>query len=323
MHRASPPPPPAPALRASDFVVSGLETRHLRRLVEKGELTRIGPGVCVRNDIWSELSTTQQYVVTVYERVRRLDGAVCVSHWSAAAVWGLPVPDDWPEDVQVIDPSRRTSNRIATLHRRPGDLQAGDLVAWQGIAVTCPARTASDLALLGAFETAVLVFDQGLRLRLFTRDEVTDQLGRRPDAKRRRSARAALDFASEEAEYPGESFSRVGMAMRGIAEPVLQQPFFDEYGKIGHVDFWWAEGGIVGEFDGQWKYTDERWLKGRTPADAFRDEKRRQARLEAHPLVRRVVRWDYPVARNADELARRLRAAGVPDSRPGESGRAP
>lgn len=311
------PPPPPPALRASDFITTGLESRDLRRLVERGVLTRIGPGVCVRADAWAKLSAREQYVLTIHERVRRLDSVVCVSHWSAAAVWGFPVTDRWPRDVQVIDPTRRTSNSIATLHRRPGELEPGDVVVWHGVAVATPARTAADIALISPFETAVMVFDHGLRTRALTRQEVLDQLRRHPDAKRRRSARAAIEFASEKAEWPGESFSRVGMALRGIADPVLQEPFSDRSGAIGRVDFWWSEVGVVGEFDGQWKYTDERWLAGRTPAEAFRDEKRRQARLEAHPRIARVIRWDYPVARDPDELARRLRAAGVPDRRPG------
>ncbi|AMM21277.1 hypothetical protein AX769_15485 [Frondihabitans sp. PAMC 28766] len=126
-----------------------------------------------------------------------------------------------------------------------------------------------------------------------------------------------MAFASEKAEYPGESFSRIGMAARGFPAPVLQQLFRDSQGKM-FADFWWPDFGIAGEFDGDWKYSDERFLRGRTAAQAVADEKRRQNRLEAQPEVRRVVRWDYAVARNPDELARRLLAGGLPRSRSGD-----
>lgn len=178
--------------------------------------------------------------------------------------------------------------------------------------MTSAARTAADLALAAPFAHAVLVLDHGLHDELFTKGEIAEQLARRPGARRRRSAARALDFADGRAQYPGESFSRVGMAERGVLAPSLQEPFTVGRRTIGIVDFWWESVGVAGEFDGDWKYSDERFLRGRSPAEAIRDEKRRQARLELDPRVRRVVRWDYSVARDPTELARRLFAAGVP-----------
>jgi hypothetical protein len=276
---------------------------------------RVVPGAYVNAHSWSGLSARERYVARVHAVVSRLTGFVAASHWSAAAIWGFPVPSDWPRDVQIIDPRRGKSNRIATLHRRPGELLPGDTAAWEGITVTTPARTAADLALISSFDEAVMVFDHGLRVAAFTKAEVSVHLDRRPTARRRTSARAALDFASPQAEWPGESFSRAGMMMSGLQDPALQHPLSDSGGLIGYVDFAWLDVGVIGEFDGQWKYTDPRYMRGRTAAEVIRDEKRRHARLEAHPEVERIVRWDYPVARDPDELARRLLAAGVPRAR--------
>ncbi|MCU1529418.1 MAG: hypothetical protein JWP75_3181 [Frondihabitans sp.] len=298
-------------IRTSDFTQSGLGDRSLRRLHEKGIMTRILPGAYVATDEWQRLSPRERYVARVHAGAERLAPSVAVSHWSAAAVWGFPVPKHWPSDLHVIDPSRTTSNRIPSLHRRPGVLEPGDFELWEGLPITTPARTAADLALISSFEDAVLVFDYGLHTEALSIDNVAALLDRRPNARRRRSARAALEFADAGSESPGESYSRVAMAARGFPRPQLQRPFIDAHGKIGHVDFYWEECKLVGEFDGDWKYSDPQFLRGGTPSDAITNEKRRDGRLRAHSKVRDVARWDYTVARNADELCRRLLAAGL------------
>jgi hypothetical protein len=303
-------------LRSADFQRGGLDDRALRRSAQRGVLTRVAPGAYVATSTWARLTRREQYVARIHARLERLEGPVAASHWSAAAIWGFPVPSSWPREVQITDPRRASSNTTASLHRRPGVLKEADVVGWEGVFVTAAARTAADICLTAPFDEAVIVLDHGLRTELMTSAEVDEYVSRRPTARRRVAAAAAVEFASPLAEWPGESFSRVAMAQRGFAPPILQQPFFDARGKIGHVDFWWPTEGIVGEFDGDWKYTDPRFMRGRTAAEVVRDEKRRQSRLEAHPLVRRVVRWGYAVARNAEELARRLLAAGVPRLNP-------
>jgi hypothetical protein len=306
--------PALAAVRSSDLETSGIDSRPLRRLAARGIMTRVVPGAFLDTASWNQLVPRDRYVIRIRERVRRLTKPVVISHWSAAAVWDFSVPDVWPDDVQVIDPMRATSNRIATLHRRPGSLSSDDVVPWEGLFVTSPARTAADLVLSSTFADSVMVLDHGLHHGAFTKAEVEERLDRRPEARRQRSARSALAFADAKAEWPGESYSRVAMSTRGLARPTLQETFVDRSGSMV-VDFWWEAEGIAGEFDGDWKYTDPRFLRGRSAADVIRDEKRRQGRLESNPRVHRVVRWDYAVARDPDELARRLRAAGVPDRR--------
>lgn len=304
---------PAPlTIRTRDLVHAGLHDRHLRRQAAAGAFARIRPGVYLPSESWSRLKPRDRFVTRVHATVSRLSGPVAVSHWSAAAIWGFPVPDQWPSGVEIVDPRCSRSTVRATLHRRPGRFFGDDVIEWEGVRVTTPARTAADLALICLFEEAVLVLDHGLHNRLFTKDEVRSHLARRPRARRSDSAARAVQFASERPEFAGESFSRCSMLVRGILGPTLQEQFRETGRLIAVADFWWESVGVVGEFDGNWKYTDERWLRGRTAADAIADEKRRQNLVEAHPRVRRVVRWDYATARDPDELARRLLAAGVP-----------
>ena len=97
----------------------------------------------------------------------------------------------------------------------------------------------------------------------------------------------------------------------GWPAPVLQQPFFDRRGKIGDVDFWWPESGVIGEFDGQGKYLRDVYLKGRTPGEVVVEEKNRENRLRAHPEVRGMARWEWVDVESAHRLDAKLRAAGL------------
>jgi hypothetical protein len=299
-------------LRTSDLVLAGLHDRHLRRQAARGELERLTPGSYIPMHTWKSLSERQRYVTRIRAVVGRLTRPVAISHWSAAAILGLPNVDGWPSRVHVVDPRASKASSSPTMLRRPSRLTPPEVTPWEGLWVTTPSRTAADIALTEPFENAVLVLDHGLREGLFTRAEVRGLLETRATARRLPTALRALDFASGKAEFAGESFSRCGMALRGFVPPALQEPLSDGEGLIGYADFWFEGVGVAGQFDGNWKYSDPRWLRGRSPAEAIIDEKRRQERLAAHPRIRRVVRWGYAVARDPDELARRLTAAGVP-----------
>jgi hypothetical protein len=259
---------PAPApLRTRDVVRLGAGDRALRRRAERGSLVRLVPGTYTDRDHWEALSEREQYVARCHAQLLDLPPGVVASHWSAAAVWGFPVRERWPDRLEVVDAARSRTNSSATLLRRAGPLPAADTTSWEGRRITRPARTAVDLALADGFETGVLLFDHGLHAGLFTTDTLVALVREREGAKRFRAAEAAVEFASPDGESPGESFSRMSIAVGGLAAPALQEEFSDDAGLIGRVDFWWSASGVVGEFDGDWKYSDERFLRGRAAVD--------------------------------------------------------
>ena len=90
------------------------------------------------------------------------------------------------------------------------------------------------------------------------------------------------------------------MVQMGLPAPQLQVEFRDARGLIGFADFWWEELNLIGEFDGYIKYSDPRHLRGRTPAQALRDEKTREDRLRA--VGPRVARWGWTEALSPREL---------------------
>ena len=107
--------------------------------------------------------------------------------------------------------------------------------------------------------------------------------------------------------------SRVTMRMLGIDPPVLQQRFANAVGGW-HVDFWWPEQQVIGEFDGDSKYLDPALRGGRDPARVLLDEKRREDALRR--VSRGFTRWDWGVARDPRRLAERLALVGIVPRRP-------
>jgi hypothetical protein len=92
----------------------------------------------------------------------------------------------------------------------------------------------------------------------------------------------ALARARPGAQTVLETFSRLALTERGLPEPVLQQPFFDEDGLIGYADMWWPDLHVIGEADGAVKYTSR---------EVLIKEKVREDRLRE--TGEGVVRWTF------------------------------
>ena len=75
------------------------------------------------------------------------------------------------------------------------------------------------------------------------------------------------------------------------------------------ADFYWKESDTIGEADGDAKYTDPQFLRGRTPEQALRDEKAREDELRAHCST--FVRWGWDDAWGGAQLAQKLERASV------------
>ncbi|WP_418515993.1 hypothetical protein ACNUCX_16610 [Curtobacterium flaccumfaciens pv. flaccumfaciens] len=97
----------------------------------------------------------------------------------------------------------------------------------------------------------------------------------------------------------------------GLPAPVLQQEFVVD-GRRSAVDFWFPDHGVIVEIDGRAKYSQERYLGGRSPTEVFLDEKRRHGRLLTVPGVQTIIRLEWRDLFDLEALALRLRAAGLP-----------
>jgi hypothetical protein len=178
-------------------------------------------------------------------------GAV-VSHRTAAAFWGLQVPlqDPGAAPVDLVLPaSSRAENRDdRRVHRV--ELADDEVVQRNGVPVTSAARTWRDLA--GVLDPAALlaVTDQLLAGHC-RREDLEEQLRRRPRGRGCARARQVLQVADARAESPMESVLRWVLYVAGIPAPVLQYEVRDAGGRLlGRADLAWPDRRVLVEFDG-------------------------------------------------------------------------
>jgi hypothetical protein len=278
------------------------------------EFVRLRRGVYVRAGEWAEASVDERQRARI-DAVAATWTAPFFLRESAAAVWGLPLVEPLAETVHVegaTDVGSRTRNGVAE-HR---GARLPSLALIDGLAVSDLAQTVFDLARFSSFRRAVVAADHALRLvdeggsPLLTREELLRRHAELPPGSRGRTTSAAvIAFADPASETPLKSISRVAVHVGGLPAPVLQHPVRDQDGLAGIVDFFFEEASVIGEADGDHKYTDPAFLRGRSPEQMLLAEKRREDRLRAR--VRSVVRWGWREAYEVRPLLVRLARAGV------------
>lgn len=286
------------------------------RAVRGGRARRLRRGVYVQEQVWTELSAREQYLLRLHAIARSRPSVPVFSHSSAAIIHGLPLVRDNSSHVHILAGearSGRTRNGVVE-HERP---RAGDVVRRGGLLATTVARTVVDLAASSNALAAVAVGDAAIhedrfrsRPPLTSKEELLLVWERLLPFRGHVRARRALEFADARAESPLESVSRLSIEQAGFPRPTLQLPLCDRAGSIGEVDFAWPELGIVGEADGEAKYLDATLRRGRSAERVVVDEKHREDRIRA--LGYRVVRWGWREATSPAILRERLSDAGLP-----------
>ena len=250
-------------------------------------------------------------------------GSPVFARESAAQVMGLPVIGV-PEEIQTVVPPGTVGGRSRNGVRRIMAVE-GDPEPWTmyGLRVTRPVETVRDLTVRLPLQRSLPAMDRLLQGKalpgsphntnlVFSRDHVRESVARLPSAAKQNRVLRVLDVADGGAQSAGESKSRAIMILNGFPTPVLQARFHDDWGQIGFPDFDWEEFKILGEFDGYEKYSAQRYLKGKTPAEVVVAEKKREDRLRA--LGYTVVRWTWDDLRDQRVLVAKLHKAGLPSA---------
>lgn len=290
----------------------------LYRAARRGELRALAPGVYLSTQRWLALDDDTRYLLSITAARARLHPDDVLSHWSAAALWGLPLIGSWPQKVHVTAPadSARTSTTVLQRHRRT---LACPPRALGGFTVTDLAETVIDVGRVASFATAVAMGDAALRrhekpsssalVRGASRDDMAAALEAAPEHRGRARARRILAFIDAGADRPGESLSRVTMHLLGVPTPVLQHRVVTQSGAVYYLDFFWPDQGIGGDFDGRIKYVDPAYRGGRTADQVVADEKVREDEIRLE--LRGYGRWGWAVAGSPRDLGERLRRIGL------------
>ena len=168
------------------------------------------------------------------------------------------------------------------------------------MAVLNPARTALDVARLHGFQAGLVLADAALARGLATAADL-DRIATAMVGWNSTRARLVADHASGRRESPAESWSFASIRpARTSAARVQRVDCGTGNGGI-RPDFFWRRHRLVGEADGQVKYTNPYG-----PAErALVEEKARQLRLEEAGFV--VVRWSgAEIQRDPDRVIDRI-----------------
>ncbi len=196
-------------------------------------------------------------------------GAV-LSHWSAAALWGIRSPRSGPIEVTLRPKSRspRGIRRHASKLLPPDEVTIED-----GISVTTVPRTIFDLAAVASVDVVENALQEAEYQRLHDVLSLPDLVGRYPGRRGVRKVRAALDRLREE---PG------GRRRSPLEERFV--PFLRQHDlPIPSLNAWLEAGGRRYQVDCLWPQTTQiveldGW-QGHGTRSAFRDDRSRDRRL--------------------------------------------
>ncbi|MGA9870509.1 MAG: type IV toxin-antitoxin system AbiEi family antitoxin domain-containing protein [Rhodococcus sp. (in: high G+C Gram-positive bacteria)] len=283
----------------------GLTERELRRARTEQRLVRIRRGAYLRGEDFTQLDAVAQHRALARATAHASNPDAVLSHVSAAALHGLAL---WAVPLNKAHLTVNRAYGAKTARRRVLHATSFDDSEWVLVGecrATSVARTVVDLARSVDFERAVCVGDNALARKLVTFDELRVAVDSAHHRRGAPAARRAVTFMTDRSESVGESRSRVLMKEAGLPMPLLNQWVFTPDGRcLGRVDFLFPDTGVIGEFDGEGKYSE--FLRpGQTPRDVALAEKYREDRMRE--LGWMFARWNWRELSTPEVIARRLR----------------
>jgi hypothetical protein len=294
---------------SADRSRTGLGEQDYIRAARRGELVRIRRGAFCESGHWATLAPRERHVLRMRAVAAASSRQLVFRGYSAGALWGMPVLDDWPEDAEVCSDPATGGRSDPGVRRRP--LAPAQVHERDGLLVTSVASAALDVALVSGFAPAVATLDWARwRKNAFrvTADEVARELEARGLRYGLRHAEAALDFSTHLSDSFGESMTRAVFHELGYPLPELQVRFSDRHGDM-FPDYFWRKERKVGEFDGAAKYLRPGYSAGLTPGEIVWREKKREDRLRKQ--CDGVIRIIWSETRNPRLLDDQLREFGL------------
>lgn len=307
---------PSRLIRVADLLQSGESPARVQRSARYGDTFRIRRGVYLPTSEWDELDAESRHRARIAAAQATARSPLVFSHESAALLSGLPIIGAWPDRPQVAALPERGRRTRYEIQWHDAQLDESDIRAEDGITMTGPLRTLTDLLASRSFRSGVATLDHALQH--LQRYGVSKQILRDVIAQRRpfrnvRKADAVVEFATGLAESVLESLSMVCFWEFGYPRPQQQREYRGLNGEQYWADFYWKEFDVIGEADGVAKYTEPEFLRGRTVEQAVLDEKFREDELRAQ--CSGFVRWGWADAWAGASLASKLSRAGVKRTR--------
>ena len=291
-------------------LAQGLTGHMVDARVAGGRWRRLRRGVYCTASTWNAADARGRHVLKARAAVLSRAAEGVISHVSAAAVHGWPLPLDVPTDVfltaaSLDEPTRRLDGLVVQV----AGLPAGDVTRRRGLVLTSPARTVADCLRHLPAADAVAIADHALAQGDVDPAALADAIRRQEAWPYAAAAARALPLIDSRRESWLESWSFVRLWERGIELPEPQVWVYDESGRfVARVDGLWRRYGTVCEADGRGKYLqllDDGPPDPKRIAAAVLKEKKREDALRGTGLE--VVRWDTrEITRHLPEVVRRV-----------------
>lgn len=278
--------------------------------LDKGLLVTPFEGIYARPSYWEALSAPERSL-HVLRTLNTIHPEWVFSHFSAAQAYGLYVGYDLYDPVHVRAGFTRHSAHVE-YHNSPEK----EFEIENGLRVTPLLQTVFDCARSAKFCDALAIADSGLAASGMPKDELLDYTKRTwRGYKGVRKALEVFSYADPRSESGGESLARALIIELGFELPDLQVEIRDPLfpGRVFRVDFLWKlQGGrcVAGEFDGNLKYVDARFMNGRSTEEVLLEEREREMCLNAAGLP--VVRIKYKHLKDPGFFVRLLTQFGIP-----------
>lgn len=231
----------------------GLDPKRLRSMFSAGALRREFRGVYVD----AHVPDSRQGRMRALRLVTPANAVVCDE--TAAWVRGLDVfAPGARHDFTPAMVIQHGGSRIV----RPGSrgrqaiLDSEDIEFVDGIHLTTPLRTVSDLLRTMYRPYALAAADAFAAAGLVERDEVVDHVARLKGFRGVVQARSLANVIEPKTQSPGESWQRLRILDAGFPPPVAQLHVVDDFGRTYVIDLTYPERLIGSEFDGREFHTD-------------------------------------------------------------------
>ncbi len=222
-----------------------------------------------------------------------------LSHWSAAALWGLWTP--MPEMVEVtVNDAPAAVNPGVKVHRSR-ILESRDVRIRHGLPVVSPARVLLDIAPTATARQLELAFDRAIVDRIMRSADVADVLKRAGGHRGRKRLAALL-----QRELGGSTMTRSEAEERLLAlirSAKLPNPRVNARLAGYELDFFWPDAHFAVEVDGFQFHSSH----GAFERDHSKDNDLRRLHIEVMRVTwRAIVNEPYAVVSGvAQQLARR------------------
>ena len=181
-----------------------------------------------------------------------LGGDLVACHSTAAMLWGFDLRPAEAVDLErlhFLGPASVDNRLLSRLQVHPSSLGTDDAVWHRGVWCTPPARTACDVARLGAPIDALATLDAALRSGTCTREQLVAASAAQRGLRGVVRLAHVAPLADGRAESPMESRMRWRFIDAGLPAPDLQIEISSDR-RRHRLDVGWREHRLGAEFDG-------------------------------------------------------------------------